>query len=200
MASASSTGSEPRNESTRRAPPVPGDTTTGPNDDEPGQLAALIIGRLDQDEVGLPAKSVRDEFVRFRFQEQLRKYDKSGLRHGRFNGWFKASVVGLGALISGAVASTWFREQTAGQVVLVAAAVAVAVITAVDQILKPAVRNANYTQCKMTLRKEGWDFVNRRGRYQSGGAADRYQLFVDEVLKVQERGRAGLHGDERAQA
>jgi hypothetical protein len=174
-------------------------TTTVPNDDEARALGALIIGRLDGDDAGLPTKGVRDEFVKFRFQEALLKYDKRSIRHGRFNGLFKASVVGLGALISGAAASTWFREQTAGQVLL-AAAVAVAVIAAVDQILKPAVRNANYGQCRTTLRKEGWDFVNCRGRYQSGATADRYQRFVDEVLKVQERGRAGLYSDERAKA
>jgi hypothetical protein len=157
-----SPGSEPGDEPTPTS--VRGDTTvTGSNDAEARSLGALIMRRLDGDEAGLPTKSVRDEFVKFRFQEQLLKYDKRSVLHGRLNGLFKASVVGLGALISGAAASTWFREQTAGQALLVAAAVAVAVIGAVDQILKPAVRNANYSQCMTTLRREGWDLSIAEG-------------------------------------
>jgi hypothetical protein len=60
----------------------------------------------------------------------------------------------------------------------------VGVLTAVNQIWNPSKRSGTRFQAAYALRREGWDFVNDRGRYAKLGLETRLGAFIDEVSRI----------------
>jgi hypothetical protein len=115
------------------------------------------------------------DFVEYRFVAPLEANAWGGPAYGRAFTAISVATIAAG-LFSSSIAAVFDRPSAAAIAIL---GLAVGVLTAINQLWKPAQRSGARYQAAYALRREGWDFVNGRGRYAQLDEDRQLGLFVD---------------------
>lgn len=121
-----------------------------------------------------------DDWLRFRFHEPLVRDAAAGPAFGKTATAIGVATIGAG-LGSSALATTSGNGATGAVAVL---GIVVGVLSAINQIWRPSQRSVARYQAAFALRREGWDFLNDRGRYERLDPEARLATFIDEVARV----------------
>jgi len=141
----------------------------------------LLLTRLDS-----PAGDVAGELEPFhdwlhlRFREPLEHDARAGPSFGKAATAIGVATIGAG-LASSALATTTGNGATELVAVL---GIGVGVLTAINQIWRPSQRSVARYQAAYALRREGWDFLQDRGRYERLESSQRLGAFIDEVSRI----------------
>lgn len=122
-----------------------------------------------------------DCFLAHRFHEPLLKYGASGPLYGRAFTVLSVSVVAAGFASSAISANSSTAEDW--RWVLIVLGLLVALFTAVNQLWKPGMRSVGNYRAGNALRREGWDYVFDRGRYEE--RKEGFHLFLDAIKEIQ---------------
>jgi hypothetical protein len=171
--------------------------------DEAVQLARLVQSKAERALESAPEDSVPagranalEAWVRYRFLGPLDLDAKAGPSYGGAASLLGVATIGAGlasSTIAGVGDGVW-ADATIG-----ALGVTVGVLTAINQIWRPGTRSVARYQSAFGLRREGWDYVHDRGRYENLGPMAQLDLLIDEIgrtnLVVEAVDRAALSGD-----
>lgn len=121
-----------------------------------------------------------DDWLHFRFRESLERDAKAGPAFGKASTAIGVTTIGAG-LGSSAAAGAWGDDAT---LPVAALGILVGILTAINQIWRPSQRSIARYQAAFALRREGWDFVQDRGRYERLKPEVRLGALVDEVTRI----------------
>lgn len=130
-------------------------------------------------EGGLQLASFED-WLRWRFRQPLERDAWAGPAFGK-----AATAIGVTTIGAGLASSALASAGGTGTKALVASlGILVGVLAAVNQIWRPSQRSVARYQAAFALRREGWDFLQDRGRYAVIDSGGRLGAFVDEVTRI----------------
>jgi len=151
--------------------------------DDPAEIDVLeraILGRLR--EAGV-LQQADEDFVHYRFANQLRNY-------WSWNGLYAFAfvVVTIGVLVtslaSSSIAAGWSHHDWARWTILALGLVG-GVASLINWAWRPGDKGTSRTRGRNALRREGWAFVERRGRYlEVEDVRAAFGVFVDEVENI----------------
>jgi hypothetical protein len=121
-----------------------------------------------------------DDWLRFRFTKPLEDDAAAGPDYSKAFNAISVLTIAAGlasSVIAGATVDT--PRYAIGLLGLV-----VGVLTAVNRIWNPAHRSVARYQAAYALRREGWDYVQGRGRYARLQPDMRLGAFIDEVGNI----------------
>jgi hypothetical protein len=120
------------------------------------------------------------DWLQYRFLAPLVRDAVAAPAYGKSATLIGAGTIGAG-LGSSALAS--FSDDVATTAVAVLGIV-VGLLGAITQIWRPAQRSVTRYQAAFSLRREGWDFLQDRGRYERLKPEHRLAAFIDEVNRI----------------
>lgn len=140
-------------------------------------------------------------FLEHRFETPLLRYGSRGPLYGRAFTFLSVAVVAAG-FASSAISAADESPSDELRWILIALGLIVSLFTAINQLWKPNLRSVGSYRAGNALRREGWDFVNARGRYQDepptpqpaffsrlrpveGADGSGFDLFVDRIGEIQ---------------
>jgi hypothetical protein len=121
-----------------------------------------------------------EDWVKYRFQGPLIASAEAGPDYGK--AFTALSVLTIAAGLASSVIASATGQPS--KVAIGALGLAVGLLTAINRIWNPAQRSVARYQAAYALRREGWDFVNGRGRYGKLDADKRLGAFIDEVGRI----------------
>lgn len=125
-----------------------------------------------------------DCFLAFRFEVPFLRHGKRGPLYGR--AFTSLSVAAIAAGVASSAISANPDSAESLRWLLFALGLVVAIVTSINQLWKPAQRSVGAYRAGNALRREGWDYVNGRGRFQ--GLTDErkaYDLLLDQIREIQ---------------
>lgn len=157
--------------------------------DEPERLAQLVFIKFLHLESNETEQRYAAEFVRYRFRLPFEQSRRSAPRYRQ---WFTllsivTAIGGLSTTITtlGGQVGTENPGYTLIQIVVAILGALVVVVAALNQTWRPGERASAAGQAFNAYRREGWDFVNGRGRYEKCVESRKaWELFVDEISRV----------------
>lgn len=151
--------------------------------DDPAEIRALEEQILERLKEADDQHRRDEEFVRYRFGNQLRNF-------WSWNGWYAVAFIVVTAaslitsLASSSIAAGWGTDSWARWLILILGLIG-AVAALVNWSWKPGQKAISRTRGANALRAEGWAFVHRRGRYVAiPDTREAFGLFVDEVGNI----------------
>jgi hypothetical protein len=136
------------------------------------------------------------EFIYHRFSSRIRWYARAAPSLSFWYTLIALLVVASGLLTSGLTAiqqaaSERAQDDSILPYVVIGLGVAIGVLTGLSQVWKPAQKSVSYYAGQHDLRQEGWDFVNKRGRYRTKDYPEAaFAVFVDAVTAIERRALA----------
>lgn len=128
-------------------------------------------------------------YLHHRFEEPLVKYGRRGPLYGRAFTFLSVTVIAAG-FGSSAISAAGQEPTEFLRWAVFGLGVLVSLFTAINQLWKPGLRSVGSYRAGNSLRREGWDFVFNRGRYQLAKANQAFDLFVDQVREIQSQADA----------
>ncbi|HEX8054755.1 MAG TPA: DUF4231 domain-containing protein [Thermoleophilaceae bacterium] len=122
-----------------------------------------------------------DDWLRLRFQVPLERDALAGPAFGK-----SATALGV-ATIGAGLASSAITTASGGDwatVVVASLGIIVGVLATINQIWRPSERSVARYQAAFALRREGWAYLQDRGRYERVAPEDRLPAFIDEVTRI----------------
>jgi hypothetical protein len=147
-------------------------------DGEAEELQRLIQEKASDGMDAVQELRAFEQWLDFRFAKPLKRDAAAGPAFGR-----AATAIGvatIGAGLASSAAATWGSAT----VVVAVLGIVVGVLAAINQIWRPSQRSVARYQAAFALRREGWDFLQSRGRYERLDAIQRRGAFVDEVSRI----------------
>jgi hypothetical protein len=135
----------------------------------------------------------QQEFVFHRFSSRIRWYAHRYPQLIRWHTVLALLVLAAGLGTSGITALNETRDEssTVWTVTVIVLGVLVGIFTGLSQIWKPGQKSSSYYVGQNDLRQEGWDFVQRRGRYKDKDYPDEaFELFVEAISLIERRALA----------
>jgi hypothetical protein len=158
-------------------------------DAEAQEVAALLMHRFAHDvsgdeEAATDELEVRSAFLRHRFIDPVMAYQ----RGDRFYSYLD-TVLNLTSIAAGIGASlTAALVAPKGWTIILG--VVIAGCQTFSQWLKPSQRAARRGQAASDLRSESWNLLQRRDRYRGKSVNHAWNIFCDQVDKVEDREEA----------
>jgi hypothetical protein len=149
-------------------------------EDEAARLVALIRKKVWSSAVDERRRDAFDDWLRYRFYGPLERNAAAGPAFGK-----SATAIGVGTIGAGLLSSALSTVEGSGAAASVLAlGVIVGVLGYINQIWRPAQRSVTRYQSAFALRREGWDFLYERGRYEGLAEDKSLALFIDEVARI----------------
>jgi hypothetical protein len=125
-----------------------------------------------------------DCFLTFRFEAPFLRHSKRGPLYGRAFTYLSVAAIAAGVASSAISADPGSAKSL--RWLLFSLGLVVAITTSINQLWKPAQRSVGAYRAGNALRREGWDYVNERGRYQGMQEARKaYDLLLDQIREIQ---------------
>lgn len=125
-----------------------------------------------------------DCFLTYRFEIPLRRHGWRGPWYGR-----AFTYLSVAAIAAGVASSAISSQGSDGSLrwVVFSLGLVVAIATAMNQLWKPAQRSVGAYRAGNALRREGWDYVNDRGRYRKvqGDRKSAFDTLIDQIRDIQ---------------
>lgn len=128
-------------------------------------------------------------YLHHRFEEPMIKYGRRGPLYGRAFTFLSVTVIAAG-FGSSAISAVGQEPTEFLRWLVFGLGVLVSLFTAINQLWKPDLRSVGSYRAGNSLRREGWDFVFNRGRYQLAKENAAFDLFVDQVREIQSQADA----------
>ncbi len=162
--------------------PVTGQRDEHQREDEADAICERILEGIDADD----AKS-RD-FLTYRFKLPLIWYGDHAPKQRRWYTMTALAVITAGLLSSALTAVAKGQSAFFGEFVgwiVIGLGLAVGLGTGITQVMRPSQKSVAYAHAQAAMRREGWDLVGRRGRYEGKDDKAAFGAFMDTVLDLE---------------
>lgn len=159
------------------------------SDTEAEELQRLLLHRFAHElpgdaEVATDALEIRRAFLHHRFTRPVIAYERGDRYYGHLD--TTLNLISIAAGVSAALVAALQSPKW----VTIALGVLVAGCQTLSQWLKPSQRAARRGSAATELRGEAWDLLQHRDRYRGQNTAHAWDIFCDQVDRVENREEA----------
>ena len=148
---------------------------------EAQRLHGLLAEKLGGADLSVPEpqRLARIGWLQHRFTDALEVDAAAGPSFGR-----ASTALAVMTAAAGLAASALTGLGNDWEEVVIVLGILVGVLTTINQVWGPSQRSVARYQAAYALRREGWNFLHDRGRYETLTPEQRLGAFMDEVNRI----------------